>query len=127
MTSDAQSSISALPSFTGKFYVRGGPEYAEHAYQYATTSQPADVMSPALIVFAADDKDIVHAIKHARANNLGIAVRSGGHQYIGSSSTGGDNIHIDLSGREGPDPYPYRKAKTNPDGTVTLGAGLCID
>jgi len=71
-------SLSALPPFFGKFYVRNGPEYAEHAYQYATTSQPAADMAPALIVFAAgdNDEDIIAAIKYANANNLSIADRA---------------------------------------------------
>jgi len=138
MTTDAPPSIPALPAFKGPVYLRDGTEeYAAHAYQYATTSRPAEDMSPAVIVFVADDNDITMAIEYARANNLGIAVRSGGHQYIGSSSTGGNNIQIDLSGREAPDrtttypystTYPYRQWSVDTvEGSVTLGAGLNVD
>jgi len=130
MTTDAQPSIPTLPPFTGRVYQRDGSElYAAHAYQYATTSQPDGTMAPAAIVYVADDNDIRMAIEYARANNLGIAVRSGGHQYIGSSSTDGDNIQIDLSGRETDDPaYPYRQWSVDTvEGSVTLGAGLNVD
>lgn len=131
MPTDAQPSNPTLPPFTGPVYRRDGSEvYAAHAYQYATTSQPAATMAPAVIVFVADDDDITMAIQYARDNKLGIAVRSGGHQYIGSSSTGGNNIQIDLSGREAADPstYPYRRWSVDTEeGSVTLGAGLSLD
>jgi FAD/FMN-containing dehydrogenase len=135
MTTDGQPSVSALPTFKGQVYRRdGSEEYAAHAYQYATTSRPADEMCPAVIVYVADDDDITSAIQYARANNLGIAVRSGGHQYIGSSSTNGNNIQLDLSGRavaDDPDKYKkylYRQSSVNEaESSVTLGAGLCVD
>ncbi len=131
MATDDQPSIAPLPAFTGPVYRRDGSEqYAAHAYQYATTSRPAGTMAPAVIVYVADDDDITMAIQYARENNLGIAVRSGGHQYIGSSSAGGNNIQIDLSGREAahPDSYPYRQHSIGADeGSITLGAGLDVD
>lgn len=131
MTTDAQPSNPTLPPFTGRVYERDGSElYAAHAYQYATTSRPADEMAPAVVVFVADDNDITMAIQYARENKLGIAVRSGGHQYIGSSSTGGNNIQIDLSGREAADAatYPYRQWSVDAvEGSITLGAGLSLD
>jgi len=120
-----------LPAFTGRVYVRDGSEqYTVHAYQYATTSEAPGSMAPSAIVFVADDDDIMLAIRYARENNLGVAVRSGGHQYLGASSTNGNNIQIDLSGREAADPsaYPYRQWSVDGDeGTVTLGAGLDVD
>lgn len=143
MTTDAQPAIPTLPPFRGPVYRSNGSElYAAHAYQYATTSRPDGSMAPGAVIFVADDDDITMAIQYARENNLGIAVRSGGHQYIGSSSTDGNNIQIDLSGREADDyepnegpglrpptsKYPYRRWSVDTDeGSVTLGAGLNVD
>ncbi|MFZ4720597.1 MAG: FAD-binding oxidoreductase [Ilumatobacteraceae bacterium] len=121
----------ALPTFKGRCFERDVTAgYREHAYQYATTSRPAAEMSPALVVFVADDDDIVKAIEYARAHKIGVAVRSGGHQYIGSSSAGGDNIQIDLSGRLAAHPalYPYRQHFIDEaERSITLGAGLSVD
>lgn len=123
--------MTPLPTFKGKVFVRDGSEaYRIHAYQYATTSEADGTMAPAAIVYVADDDDIRAAIAHAKAANIGLAVRSGGHQYLGASSTAGDNIQIDLSGREAPDPatYPYKQSAFDPvEGSLTLGAALDVD
>lgn len=54
-------------------------------------------MNPALIVQPKEDEDVVKAVQWARDNKVSVAVRSGGHQYSGASSTGGKNIQIDLT------------------------------
>ena len=123
--------VSPLPKFNGNVYLRDASEpYKVHAYQYATTSEAEGAMTPAAIVYVADDDDIRLAIRYASENNLGVAVRSGGHHYIGASSTTGDNIQIDLSGREATDraTYPYRQSSFDADeGSLTLGAALDVD
>ena len=122
--------MSALPNFSGKVYLRDDSiDYKAHAYQYAYTSEPEGTMAPAAIVYVADDEDIKLAIEYARANNLGIAVRTGGHEYLGASSTTGDNIQIDLSGRESADrsAYPYRQSSVDEiEGSLTVGVALNV-
>lgn len=123
--------MSALPAFSGKVFLRDDSEaYKVHAYQYAYTSEPEGTMAPAAIIYVANDEDIQLAIQYARENNLGIAVRTGGHEYIGASSTTGDNIQIDLSGREASDRsgYPYRQSSVDKhEGSMTVGAALNVD
>jgi FAD binding domain-containing protein len=71
--------------------------YNEQNYQYGTTSHTHGTMSPAAIVIPIDKSDIQITIKYARENNIAIAVKTGGHQYSGASSTSGQNIQLDLS------------------------------
>ena len=91
--------IKELPTLSPqtRIYYRGSKDYVRYAYQYATTSHQDDTMSPAAIVFPKTLKDITLAINYARENGMGIAVRTGGHQYSGASSTSGNNIQLDLS------------------------------
>lgn len=123
--------MSALPNFSGKVFLRDETEeYKVHAYQYAYTSEPEGSMAPAAIIYVEDDEDILLAIQYARDNDLGIAVRTGGHEYIGASSTAGDNIQIDLSGRESPDraAYPYRQSSIDEDEeSLSIGVALNVD
>lgn len=73
-------------------------DYAYFNQQYASSSYQQDHdMNPALIVQPKDDDDVVKAVRWARKEKVAVAVKSGGHQYSGASSTGGKNIQIDLT------------------------------
>ncbi|HEX5807838.1 MAG TPA: FAD-binding oxidoreductase [Anaerolineales bacterium] len=89
-----------FPIFSCPVYKLGDNQYEYKRYQYATTSQPTASMSPAAIIYPQHpnaDPDVERAITYARENNLGIAVRTGGHAYSGTSSTNTNNIQLDLS------------------------------
>lgn len=89
-----------LPRFSCPVHKLGDEDYDRYRYQYATTSQPRDRMSPGAIIYPQHpnaDPDVLTAIRYAAANNLAIAVRTGGHAYSGTSSTTCDNIQLDLS------------------------------
>ncbi|KAK5996012.1 hypothetical protein PT974_04435 [Cladobotryum mycophilum] len=64
--------------------------------QYATSSHDDNAMKPGLIVQPKDVDDIKAVIAHAKTENKAVAIRSGGHQYSGASSTGLANIQLDL-------------------------------
>ncbi|KAF9939995.1 hypothetical protein BGZ67_008538 [Mortierella alpina] len=85
-----------LPNFT-KIFRRGEPHYAEHCYQYASSSYTHGIIQPKYIIYPTGDDEVIKAIQYAKANHLAIAVRTGGHQYSGASSTYGDNIQLALS------------------------------
>ncbi|WP_156435775.1 FAD-binding oxidoreductase [Bradyrhizobium lablabi] len=90
----------ALPDFSCPVYRMGDPSYWKFVYQYATTSNPAANMSPAAIICPQHpnaDPDVKKAILYAAANGIGVAVRTGGHAYSGTSSTTSNNIQLDLS------------------------------
>ena len=85
-------------------------DYVLHAYQYATSSAPKTVQPASIIVpgeHFADDvtlpnrytnmvDDVKAAVDFAYANQLAVALRSGGHSFSGYSSTDGDNIQLDM-------------------------------
>ncbi|KAF9776830.1 hypothetical protein IL306_004916 [Fusarium sp. DS 682] len=92
-----------VENFIGMQYSREGSEYAQEDYkffneQYATSSYiEAHDMKPAHILRPKDDNDVKSAIAYATKNKVGIAIKSGGHQYSGASSCGGNNVQLDLS------------------------------
>src|SRR5262245_45973700 len=88
-----------LPAFNGKVVRRGDADYQASVNQYATTSVKDDknVMAPRAIIYCANVDDVQLAVKYARERDIAIAVRTGGHQYSGMSSTSGDNIQLDVS------------------------------
>lgn len=94
--------MATIEGVTGLQYVRSADPikqqaYQNNNYQYATSTHQFDHdMNPALIVQPKNDNDIVTAVKYAKTNKISIAIKSGGHQYSGASSTSGNNIVIDL-------------------------------
>ncbi len=94
-------SLTAAPTvvrFKGAVYGRGDEGFSSRAYQYATTSYNRNgSMNPAFILYAQNDSDVISAIQLAQQHTIAIAVRTGGHQYCGASSTSGKNIQLDLS------------------------------
>jgi FAD binding domain len=75
----------------------GDPKYGELNDQYATSSYGDEHnMKPGLIVKPSSISDIGVVLEYAKANNLAVAIRTGGHQYSGASSTSEKNILLDL-------------------------------
>lgn len=90
--------MSTITGITGKQYQIGSKEWEDEKYQYASSSHEVDHdMKPALIVKPQSKDDIVLTLKYAKARKIAVAIRTGGHQYSGASSTGGSNIQLDLS------------------------------
>ncbi|KAF9110784.1 hypothetical protein BGX27_005896 [Mortierella sp. AM989] len=90
--------VLALGGFCGKIVHRGDESYEESAYQYASSSNIKEgIIEPKSILYAQNDDDVIAAINHAKTHDVAIAVRTGGHEYSGASSTNGNNIQLDLS------------------------------
>lgn len=54
-------------------------------------------MTPGLIVYPKNKDDISKTIQYANSQKIAVAIRTGGHQYSGASSTTAPNIQLDLS------------------------------
>ena len=94
--------------FSGQCYIIGDPDYPQKRLQYATTSFPERFLSPGIILYPDKEDgvgDIKKAIALCKRLKMAIAVRTGGHQYCGYSSTPPKNMQIDLS--ETFDSYEY--------------------
>jgi FAD/FMN-containing dehydrogenase len=88
-----------IPDFEGEVIIRDDNEYyKEQSYQYASSSYLEEsIIQPAFIIKAKNESDMIKAIKYASDQRIAVAVRTGGHQYSGASSTNGNNIQLDLS------------------------------
>ena len=108
MILDPEPEIPILPKFipqTRVFHRSEEPEFMAYAYQYGTSS--FDGLNPATIIYPKSVDDVIKAVNYATENNVGIAVRTGGHQYMGQSSTSGKNIQLDLSDTFGNDAVDF--------------------
>jgi len=89
-----------LPNFSAKtkvYHCDNSEEYKAKMYQYSTSSHQTSDIKPAAVIYPASVDDIILAVDWARESGVGIAVRTGGHQYSGASSTSGQNIQLDVS------------------------------
>ncbi|KAF4619025.1 hypothetical protein G7Y89_g14823 [Cudoniella acicularis] len=93
--------MATINNIVGTQFAIGTLEYNDGKDQYATSSYPATPqevrMEPALIVYAADRDDISKTLIYAKERGIAVAIRTGGHQYSGASSTVAPNIQLDLS------------------------------
>ena len=107
-----------IANIAGVQIAAGSPDYDKFQYQYATSSYEDDNrMSPALLIQPSSKEDIALTLKYAKAQKIAVAVRTGGHQYCGASSTLAPNIQLDLrSSFQSPDD---RRLFTSPDGKTT--------
>ncbi|CDF40175.1 unnamed protein product [Chondrus crispus] len=87
-----------IPNFKGNVYMQGDVLYEDRAYQYATTSYPAQDMTPYMVAFPFDEEDIAAAIAFAKSfpQQKNVVGRSGGHQYSGLSSGGNETIVLSM-------------------------------
>jgi hypothetical protein len=89
--------MATITGITGNQTLIGTKDYEEMRYQYATSSYTTESrMYPALIIQPHNKNDIALALKYAKSQQIAVAIRTGGHQYCGASSTGGPNIQLDL-------------------------------
>ncbi|KAN0110838.1 hypothetical protein V8E51_007225 [Hyaloscypha variabilis] len=90
--------MATIQGITGAQFTPESKDWADHKYQYALSSFVSDNrINPALIVYPKDKDEISLTIKYVKAQKVAIAIRTGGHQYCGASSTVAPNIQIDLS------------------------------
>ena len=54
-------------------------------------------MTPSQVIYPRSVEDIKVYVNQAAEQGIGIAIRTGGHQFSGASSSAGRNIQIDLS------------------------------
>jgi FAD binding domain len=90
--------MSHIAGVVGAQYLPTDKGYETHQEQYASSSyQKERDLAPGLIVLASNLEDIQLTVQDARKYNKAVAIRTGGHQYSGASSTGPQNIQLDLS------------------------------
>ncbi|KIJ29592.1 hypothetical protein M422DRAFT_268936 [Sphaerobolus stellatus SS14] len=89
--------MATIAGVTGNQFTPTNKDYLGWAYQYATsTYQDERDMNPGLIAQPKSKDDIKKVIQYAVDNKKAIAIRTGGHQYSGASTTGKANIQLDL-------------------------------
>ncbi|KAN0081853.1 hypothetical protein V8E54_003151 [Elaphomyces granulatus] len=89
--------MATIEGIVGPQYLQGTAKYDAEKYQYAASSHEEDHhMHPALIIQPHNKQDIALALQYARSKKIAVAIRTGGHQYSGASSTAEPNIQLDL-------------------------------
>ncbi len=100
--SDLESELTKIPGVDPSIQLLASDPVEEAAYDkqnsvYASSTYENDHdMKPGLIVFPEGIPDIALTLQYAKETKRAVAVRTGGHQYSGASSTGQTNILLDL-------------------------------
>jgi FAD/FMN-containing dehydrogenase len=102
-----------LPASDVTFLRPSDPHYKD----YLPATNARKQLSPALRAVCNSEAGVAAMIDWVRSNNLGFAVRSGGHSYEGFSQSAG--VVIDLRGLN-------KIAVDKTAGTVTVGAGVSL-
>ncbi|KAI0035340.1 FAD-binding domain-containing protein [Vararia minispora EC-137] len=79
-------------SFSGDLIAPDHPDYEQSLSRWAANSR----RRAAIVAFVRSASDVSLALKYARENDLGVAIRGGGHNPAGASSIEGGLV-IDLS------------------------------
>jgi FAD/FMN-containing dehydrogenase len=74
---------------------RGDAGFREACFGRIFNARKPDDRTPAAVLFAASDQDVVDGVRLARGRGWGVSVRSGGHSWAGSSVRE-DALLIDL-------------------------------
>jgi FAD binding domain len=83
--------------FEGNLYAPGSASYDRANDLYATSTYGKErKMDPGTIWQPTSTEDIQKAVRYANEIGKPLAIRTGGHQYSGASSTGPDGIQLDL-------------------------------
>ncbi|CAM9589143.1 unnamed protein product, partial [Laminaria digitata] len=87
-----------IPGFSGPVFSEGGPGFNSAKNQYATSSYPeeSERMTPHAIGYPSDAADVEKFVEYAIAQGKKVVVRSGGHQYSGTSSGGSDTMLLSM-------------------------------
>jgi hypothetical protein len=89
--------IATISGVVGAQDLPGTKRYDEFKYQYATSTYGVERdLNPALLVRPKNKEDIVQTLKYAKEKGVAVAIKTGGHQYSGASSTSAPNIQLDL-------------------------------
>lgn len=89
--------MATIAGISGNQTAQGTKAYEDEKYQYASSSHEVDHnMNPGLIIQPRNKDDIALALKYAKSKKIAVAIRTGGHQYSGASSTSASNIQLDL-------------------------------
>lgn len=98
--------------------------YVEAIYGYGTSSF-AHRNTPAAVVYAKNQNDIVTAVEYAYKSGISLAIRSGGHQYGAFCSGTKKDIVIDLSDQSAE--FNKSLVYNASDKTWTVGAGVKLE
>jgi FAD/FMN-containing dehydrogenase len=110
------STLSVKQSFKGDIVTPDDAGYDEAIARWASNAE----RRARVVAFVKDTDDVALALKYARANSLQVAIRGGGHNPSGASSSE-DGLVIDLS-------RYFNYAIVEPEKrTVRVGAGTLWD